>query len=371
MIKLASPDISESDIQKAAEVLRSGNLVQGENVDRFERAIAEFTGISDVVVVSSCTAALHLALLTLDFHPGDAIMVPSFTFPATANVVERIGCEVVLCEVDPQRYIVTPGLLEKALANSKTKNIRGLIIVHEFGFPAQMREIFEIAKKFNLKLIEDAACAFGTMIDGKHVGYYGDIGCFSFHPRKAITTGEGGAIVTRNRAHANLLRKLRNHGIENQSGEMRFPYAGLNYRMTDFQAALGLGQLQRFPGELSRRKVLAKTYSERMSEFKEISLPQQHAGHSWQTFMVVLQDSIDRKSLMKKMLENDVQTNLGAQALNCLDYYQRKYGYSPADFPNASTLYQRGLALPIHGRLTPDDIETIVEALRRIILRAG
>ncbi|MGH2361569.1 MAG: DegT/DnrJ/EryC1/StrS family aminotransferase, partial [bacterium] len=185
MIRLAVPDIQESDIARVVEVLRSGNLVQAREVAGFEQALAEYTGIEHVATVSSGTAALHLALLALNIRPGDAVIVPAFTFPATANVVEAVGAEVVLCDVDPTTYVMTPEAFEACIQRHRKGNLRAVVVVHEFGYPARMAEICAVARKNNLPVIEDAACALGTTSDGIHVGGFGDLGCFSFHPRKA------------------------------------------------------------------------------------------------------------------------------------------------------------------------------------------
>jgi dTDP-4-amino-4,6-dideoxygalactose transaminase len=198
MIRLASPDIQETDITRVNEVLKSGNLVQGQFVEAFEKKLVEFSKIDNCALVTSGTAALHLSLLALGIKAGDWIIVPAFTFPATANAVEIIGANVLLCDVDPTQYVVQPEEIEKVILKNPDKPIKAIIVVHEFGFPAQIKAIAEISKRYNLFLVEDSACALGTIADGYHTGYYSDLACFSFHPRKAITTGEGGAILSRN-----------------------------------------------------------------------------------------------------------------------------------------------------------------------------
>lgn len=367
LLKLVAPDIRQTDIERAVGVLKSGNLVQGENVIAFENALSSFATIPYCAVVSSGTAALHLSLIALGMRPGDCVVVPSFTFPATANVVENIGAEVVLCDVDERSYVMTPERLDAALRNNRDKNIRAVIMVHEFGYPAQIEAIARIARNHGLKLIEDAACALGTCADNQHPGYYSDIACFSFHPRKTITTGEGGAALSKNRTLVEMVKTLRNHGIVSKDGKIDFASAGLNYRMTDFQAALALGQLERFHDELYRRQLLTDLYYSQLVDCPYLHLPDKKAGHSWQSFMVVLDNHIDRDAVIELMKEKGIQVNLGAQALNCLSYFRSKYGFTDDDYPVATKLFRSGLVLPLYGSLTENNIEFICESLKDFI----
>jgi dTDP-4-amino-4,6-dideoxygalactose transaminase len=363
MIRLAVPDIQESDIARVVEVLRSGNLVQAGEVAGFEQALAEFTGIEHGAAVSSGTAALHLALLAIHIHPGDAVIVPAFTFPATANVVEAVGAEVVLCDVDPRTYVMTPEALSACIQRPGKGNIKAVIVVHEFGYPARMAEICALARRNNLRVIEDAACALGTTSDGTHVGAFGDLGCFSFHPRKAVTTGEGGLVVSRDRALIEAVKELRNHGMHMTGSTRDFVVAGLNYRMTEFQAALGAGQLVRFPQRIRDRRKLADCYRELLHDDTRVTLPASDSGHTWQTFMVMLGPGQDRDKVITVLAEKGVQANLGAQAINCLSYYRRRYGWGPDSCPVAARLYNHGLALPLHGRMIEADVREVVAAV--------
>lgn len=367
MIKLASPDIQQDDIRRCVKVLRSGNLVQGAQVKRFENAL---TGFSDDIgrfcAVSSGTAALHLALKALGISKGDRVLVPDFTFPATANVVENIGAKVLFCDVDPSTYCLTPELVENVLA-SYNGRIKALIVVHEFGFPAPVQSICDIARKNNIHVIEDAACALGTVADGHHVGYYSDCACFSFHPRKAITTGEGGAVLSRDDSFIEKIRQFRNHGIKIVNNRIDFFEAGLNYRMTDFQAALALGQLERYPSEIEKRKQLAAHYLSLLSDDTCLEVPILKEGHSLQSFMVKLNSHIHRQRTIDALAEKGVQTNLGAQALHRLHYYHARYQRMDSDYPISSQLYDRGLVLPLYGKLEEKDIRTVSEELKKVI----
>jgi perosamine synthetase len=367
LIKLASPDIRFEDIRRAVEVIKSGNLIQGKSVVAFEEALCSFSGVGHCAVVSSGTAALHLSLLAIGIKHGDVVIVPSFTFPATANVVENIGAEVLFCDVDPQSYVVTPQTIESTISGNPDKNIRAIIVVHEFGCPAEIKTISRIAKANSLKLIEDAACALGTVADGFHPGYYSDAACFSFHPRKAITTGEGGAVMSNDEEFIEKIKVLRNHGMAVKGGGIDFIAAGLNYRMTDFQAALAIGQLERFAEELRKRKVLASLYRELFHGGPGLSLPGDYEGHSWQSFMVVLDKTSNREAVISGLLAEGIQTNLGAQALNCLSYYQNKYDVTDSACPVATKLYKHGLVLPLYGKLSEEDVSGIAMQLSNFL----
>jgi dTDP-4-amino-4,6-dideoxygalactose transaminase len=367
MIKLASPDIQEKDIKNLIEVLQSGNLVEGKNVATFEEDIAKFTGIKHCTVTSSATAGLHLILKALGISKGDWVIVPSFTFPATASVVENVGAKVLFCDVDQTSYVVQPKMVEKCIKNNADKNIKAIIVVHEFGYPVQMKELSKIAKEYNLKLIEDAACALGTISNGKHVGYYSDGAVFSFHPRKAITSGEGGAVVSRKKKTIEQIKILKNHGIKRSENGIDFVEAGLNYRLSDFQAALMIGQLERFKDELAKRKQLSKVYCEQLQSVPYITLPKSSSSHSWQSYMIVLDKQIDRSSVIQYLLQHNIQSNLGAQSLPMLSYYKKKYSIKRKDHKISDVLYQRGLVLPLYGKLNKQDICYICNKLKEYL----
>lgn len=367
MIPLASPDIREADIALCNQVLQSGMLVQGQQVAAFEQAIAQFAGFGECAAVTSGTAALHLALKGLNIGPGDRVLVADFTFTATANVVENLGAECVFIDVDAQRYVLTAEILEAFIRDGHAEGCKALMLVHEFGYPADMARIAELAKNAGMAIVEDAACALGSVVDGQHVGYYGDIACFSFHPRKAITCGEGGAVLSRDPALINRIRVLRNHGITATDKGIDFTEAGLNYRLTDFQAALAIGQLSRFNAELQRRREQVALYLKLLAAQPGITLPQAHEGHSWQSFMIVLDTRHNRAEIIRQMHSAGVQTNLGAQAMHRLDYFRRHYGHAADDFPVASLLYDQGLVLPLYGKLSDAQITQVADTLQQVL----
>jgi dTDP-4-amino-4,6-dideoxygalactose transaminase len=325
MIPLAKPQICSEEIAAVENVLKSGNLLQGEQCGLFERELAKYLGVSHAVVVSSGTAALHLSLMALGVGAGDAVIVPDFTFLTTANVVEMLGARTIPVDVDPLTYNITPSGIEDALKQwNGVEKIRVVIPVHQFGCPADMTAIIRAAQQNGLFVIEDAACAIGGLHNGKKIGSFGDCACFSFHPRKIITTGEGGAIATNNTKFSAKLRRLRNHGLESTEYGLDVISPGLNYRMTDFQAALGRIQLCKLDGFIKERKGLFKIYQHFLGS-SQIDLPKDVHGHTWQTCMVVLPEHIDRNGMIGDLKNRGVETNLGSYAVHALEYYRQKY----------------------------------------------
>lgn len=370
MIRLTVPEISDEEINAVEKVLRSGNLVHGNECELLEQELAEYLGCEDVVVVSSGTAALHLALLAHRIGPGDAVVVPDFTFPATANVVELVGARPVLADVSPHTYNITPETLQYAIAKwAGPEKIRAVMPVHEFGCPVDMTGLTKVAKEHGLIVIEDAACAMGAVHAGKMAGTIGDLGCFSFHPRKAMTTGEGGAIVVHDLQLGQKLRQLRNHGMQLTDQGIRFVVAGYNYRLTNFQAAMGRVQLKHFPRWLSARSTLQKIYRRRLSATTGIKLPAEVEGHSWQTFMVTLPENIERAGVIALLKENGVESNLGAYAVHAQPYYENKYPLMTGEMSDSISrrLYEQGLALPFYAALKEAEIEIVVAALGKAI----
>ena len=269
MIKLCIPSVGEEDVQAIREVIESKNLVQGKKVLEFEKRICDYLKVKNAIAVSSGTAALHLALMALEISSGDEVIIPDFTFPATANVVEAIGGITKFVDIDLDSLCIDTSKIEEQITD-KTKVI---IPVQEFGQSADMGKIITIAKKYNLKVIEDAACALGAEYKRNMVGTIGDIGCFSLHPRKAITTGEGGIVVTNDDELAEKIRVLRNHGIKYEDGKAQFVLPGLNYRMTDIQGAMALVQMNKLKDINKKRQELAFEYSTLLSKVEGVTVP--------------------------------------------------------------------------------------------------
>lgn len=365
MIKLAKPHIPDKAIEKAVEVLKSGNLVQGIYVEKFEQTLCDYLDVKNAIVVSSGTAALHLALLALEIKKGDEVIVPAFTFPATANVVELVGAKPVFVDINLNDFCIDTSKIE----NSITKKTNAILPVHEFGQSAKMDDIIKIAKRYNLKIVEDAACALGAEFENQKLGTFGEFGCFSFHPRKAITTGEGGVVVTNDNDLARKVGLLRNHGISYKEGKVDFIAAGLNYRMTDFQAVLGIHQLEVFDNIITQRIEVANKYDNKLKEVNWIKIPYKYKNRKmvYQTYHVLLDDIIDRDEIIKYLNSNDVESNLGAQALPCLAYYKKKYKMITSNYPNAIKAYLKGLALPIGKHVDNDSINLIIKYLISVL----
>jgi perosamine synthetase len=358
-IPLMVPDIRQEDINAVMDVLRSGMLIQGDRVEEFEKNFANYIGVRNAIAVSSGTASLHLALLAIGVGKGDEVIVPAFSFMATANVVELVGAKPVFVDIEIETFNIDMKLIEQAI----TPRTKAIIPVHEFGLACDIIEICCIAKKHGLKVIEDAACALGATENKRFTGSFGEVGSFSFHPRKAITSGEGGILTTNDDELACKLRALRNHGIETQNGKTEYVIAGFNYRMTDFQAALLSSQFARFIENLESRNKLAKLYFSELQNCKRIQLPcvPDKKKHTWQSFHIVLNDDIDRDALILNLKKQGIGTNLGAQCMPFQRYFQEKYSLNCNEmFANAMRAFEQGLVLPLYSKLKAKDIKFIV-----------
>lgn len=364
-IPLASPDIQPQDIEAATEVLRSGKLVQGEKVKEFEQVLGNYLGVRHCIAVTNGTSSLQLILVALGIGAGDEVIVPAFSYIATANVVELVGARPIFIDVELSTFNIDSSKIEENIT-SKTKAI---IIVHEFGLSADTKVIKAICDRHNLFLIEDAACALGAKEYDIFAGTLGVAGSYSFHPRKAITSGEGGAIVTNDRKLAGRLRALRNHGIDpDVMSKQEFVLAGFNCRMTDIQAALLTSQLKRLPAILDKKQRIAEAYLSGISN-SQITLPtvELNKNHAWQTFHVLLSPSLEQEKVIKFLSERGIGTNYGAQCIPVQKFYREKYGYQPeCAFPNAFVAFERGLALPIYEKLSDQDVKLVINAVNEI-----
>jgi perosamine synthetase len=364
MIRLASPDIDEDDIAAVSAVLRSGNLVQGEQVRRFEERVARFVGTEHAVAVSSCTAALHLSLTALGVGPGDSVAVPTYSWPATANAIALCGARPVFVDIEPTTFNLDPARLE--VIAGETPQLRVLLPVHAFGCMADVRTVTKVADRLGAVVLEDAACALGARLDGQSAGAWGTAGCFSFHPRKSVTTGEGGVVTTNDASLARTLRALRNHGIQPGSQPPEFGMPGFNLRLTEFQAALGSSQLTKLPRLLDRRRAIAARYAE-LLEPLEVSPPfaATPEAHVYQSYVVLLPEKIaaTRGRLIEGMRARGVEVTIGTHHMPLTAYWRATSGFRLGDFPATDSVSARALSLPIHTRLQDRDLETVVEAL--------
>ncbi|NNE36625.1 MAG: DegT/DnrJ/EryC1/StrS family aminotransferase [Rhodothermales bacterium] len=361
-----SPNISEDDINAVADVLRSGMLVQGENVEALESSIAEYVGVEHAVAVSNGTATLHISLVALGVGPGDEVIIPAFSYVATANVVEIVGAECVFVDIEPDTFNIDLSKVEAAV----TSRTKAIMPVHEFGLACDIDPLVELATKHGLPVVEDAACALGATEKSKQVGSFGTVGSFSLHPRKSVTSGEGGILTTKDDNLADSFRLLRNHGMLTKDGSMDCVLPGFNYRMTDFQAALVRGQFAELDRKISHRRMLAKAYFEKLGDIVGLTLPALPEGkdHTWQTFHVVLDDGINRDMVIAGLRKEGIGTNLGAQCIPAQTFYRETYGKDCNEqFPNAMRAYEQGLALPLFDKIGTEEVDRVTESLRRVI----
>ncbi|CAN7683870.1 DegT/DnrJ/EryC1/StrS family aminotransferase [Variovorax sp. LjRoot290] len=373
ILRLSIPNLPQEAIDRTVAVLRSGQLVHGAEGEAFEAELAQHLGARHAVLVSSGTAALHLALMALGIGAGDSVLVPNFTFPATGNVVKLVGAQPVLVDVDPSSYCITPASASAALGRWRSRRdgtrLRAVIPVHEFGHPADMVELSAWAEKEGLVVIEDAACAIGAQSGGRPVGTFGAVGCFSLHPRKTLTTGEGGLLISDSGDLVRRLRRLRSHGMERTSAGMVFHEAGYNYRLTNLQSALGRAQLPHLGDWIAARRELATSYHEALQSFAAsgyLIRPASCEGHSWQTYMVVLADWLDRAAVIKALAADGIEGNLGAQCLSELPPFHG-LAASEDDMRHARRLYRQGLALPFCEQYGSEEVGRVVAALGRAI----
>lgn len=367
MIRLIYPEIGDKEIQEVSKVLKSGFLVQGKNVEKFEKKVAKYLKVKYAMAVSSGTAALHLSLIVLGIEQGDEVILSDFTFPSTGNVVALVSAKPILVDIDLKTYNIDPTKIEEKI----TPKTKAIIPVHEFGQSADMDPILKIAKQYKLYVIEDAACALGAEYKDRKCGTMGDIGCFSFHPRKAITTGEGGMIVTNNPEIAEKLRALRNHGIVNKNGKYRFEYAGFNYRMTDFQGVLGWMQMNKIDKIIERKRELAKLYDSLLKDFSGLQVPFVANGnkHIYQSYVALLNEGINRDNVIRKLKESGIETTIGTYALHSQPFYQKTYSYKKGGLKNSYNAFKQSLCLPLYRQMREEDINKIVNSLEEIIIQ--
>lgn len=383
-IPITKIELNETDIRCVIDVLQSGWIVQGKKVKEFEDRWSGFTKAKYSIAISNCSTAINLSLAALNVGFGDEVIVPSFTWIATANSVETLGAKPVFCDIDLKSFNIDVSKIERKI-NSKTKAI---IPVHLFGLSADMDAIINIAKKYNLYIIEDAACGFGAKYNNKHVGNFGDTGCFSFHPRKAITTGEGGIITTNNEKLAEKLRSMRDHGAERSDMQRHFgnkpyllpdfPYAGFNYRMTDIQASLACSQMKRAEEILIKRKEIAGKYNKFIDNIEYLSKPlvEKKYIHSYQSFVCLFNpekinlDNLDninkkRNNFMEYLQKNGISTRPGTHAVHLLKYYSEKYNLNKEDFINSYIADRCSITFPLYPTMTDEEFNYIKETIKR------
>jgi perosamine synthetase len=377
--------IGEEELRAVQLPLETGWVVQGPHVKAFEEKFSAYTGSAHAVATSSCTTALHISVAALGLKPGEEVIVPAFTWVSTANVVEYMGAKPVFCDVDLATFNIDPEAIE-ALITDRTV---GIIPVHLFGLSADMDPVMEIARKHGLWVVEDCACSFGGWYRGKHTGTFGETGCFSFHPRKSITTGEGGMITTASDELADLSRSLRDHGASRSdharhtsSGAFllsSYEYLGFNFRMTDIQGALGEVQMDRADGILDERRRRAGLYDEALAGYDWLDTPvvPDDCIHGYQAYVCLFrpeEPSFDRvhelnerrNALMAELEERGISTRQGTHSPVLTGLYAGKYDLRPEDYPRSILADRLSLALPLFPQMTDAEQETVVTELRAV-----
>ena len=367
-IPLLRPYFNSEEIEEIKKVLDSSWVSQGPKVKEFEDKIAEYLGVNYAIAVTNCTAALHLALLSLGIKKDDEVLVADYTFPATGHAVLYCGAKPVFVDIDLKTYNINPELIEEKITD-KTKAI---IPVHTFGQPAEMDTITEIAEEYNLKVIEDAACALGATYKNKFAGTVGDIGCFSFHARKGITTGEGGMVVTNNENFAEKIRNLSVFGMTSAWNREKsdkfiipeFTDVGYNYKMSDITAAVGVAQLKKLGKIIERKRDLARYWDEKLEEIDFIEAPyiSENVKHIYQSYVALIDKAINRNKLIKALTKKGVQTQIGTYASHIQPVYN-----SNQKCPNSLEIFNRALALPMYYMLREEDIDVATVHLKRAL----
>lgn len=374
IIQIAQPVTGEDEWQAVKESIMSGWITQGPKVRKFEENFAKKHEVNHALAVTSCTTGLHLALNAMGIGPGDEVIVPAFTWVSTANVVLYCGATPVFVDVSTDTFNIDPDQIAKKITN-KTKAI---IPVHLFGLCADIDSIKAIIPE-NVKILEDAACGAGAKYKGRCSGTLGDAASFSFHPRKSITTGEGGMVTTQNNSLFELMDQMRNHGAtisEEQRHQGPKPYIlpdfnllGFNYRMTDLQGSIGLVQLDKLDSIIDERAKWARWYKDQLSEINWLRLPEEpdNGRHGWQSFVTYVDPILapkTRNEIMEKLQDMGISTRPGTHAVHMLSVYKEKFGLKPNDFPGARDCDANTMAIPLHNKMVKEDYAYVVNALR-------
>ena len=392
-IPVTKPYIGEEEGKVVLDVLKSGWLVQGPMVAKFENMICQYTGAQFAKATTSCTTALHLALVALGIGPGDEVIVPSFTYVASANAVEYTGAKPVFVDIDLDTFNIATEKVEEYLEWTRNDaRVKAIMPVHRFGLCADMDAVMKLAKKQHLLVIEDAACALGSLFNARHAGTFGEVGCYSFHPRKLITTGEGGMLVTNIEDINAKLNSLRDHGTSlsdfarHEAGAVLLPdfnILGYNYRMTDMQGAIGVEQLKKIQYIIDQRARIAKMYDAAFSNIPDLATPIVPSGykHTYQSYVVTLvgpkPEKMDlnkleklheaRNMVMLKLSEKGIAARQGTSAVHSLGYYSRKYGYKKHDFPMSLQADYLTISLPIYPQMTEDEQAYVIETMLKVM----
>ncbi|TAJ12118.1 DegT/DnrJ/EryC1/StrS family aminotransferase [Marinilabiliaceae bacterium JC017] len=385
-------DIPYSRVQLAGnedrylkEVLESGWLTTSSKALQFEKSFAGYVGAKYACAVNSCTAALHLAIEALGIKEGDSVLIPTMTFTATAEIVRYLGANPVFCDVEYDTCLISPKILRQAI--NRNDNIKAIILVHYGGHASDMytpdgKGIMDICKNQNIYLVEDAAHAFPTKFEGRYVGSFGDVTCFSFYANKTITTGEGGMLVTNDEAIYNRAKIMRLHGIDRDiwnrftSAKCKWEYdiiaPGYKYNMSDISAAIGLAQLEKAEYFREQRQRCALVYFSELNDISSIDLPvffQSIEHHAWHLFPIKIKPGspVDRNSFIELMSEKGIGTSVHYKPLHRMTYYKETFNLNSNDFPNAERIWKGTVSLPIYPSLSDVELKYICQTIREIL----
>jgi len=375
MIPIAKPYLTSEEAQAAYDTILTGWITQGPRVAEFEEKFASYTGAKYAVAVSNCTTALHLAMIVAGIKEDDEVICPSMSYVATANSIKYVGAKPVFAEINPDNYNLDVKDTEKKIT-AKTKAI---LLVHQIGMPADIDAFKKLADKHNLKLIEDAACAAGSSYKGGKIGSHSELVCFSLHPRKVISTGDGGFITTNREDYYQRMKLLRQHGmsvndrVRHESSKIIFEdhiEVGYNYRMTDIQAAVGIKQLEKLDWIVSERRKIADKYNAAFKDIENIQLPIEEKGYfsNYQSYSIYLKDEcpISRNELMQKMLDAGISTRRGIMTSHRETAYKTEC--AGLSLPVSEKSADRSIILPLYIPMKEEDINKVIEVFRSILV---
>jgi perosamine synthetase len=375
MIPIAKPYLTADEAQAAYDTILTGWITQGPRVAEFEEKFAKYTGAKFAVAVSNCTTALHLAMIVAGVKEGDEVICPSMSYVATANSIKYVGAKPVFAEVNPKTYNLDVVDTERKIT-SKTKAI---LLVHQIGMPADIDAFTKLADKYNLKLIEDAACAAGSAYQNKKIGSHSELVCFSLHPRKVISTGDGGFITTNRDDYYQRMKLLRQHGmsvndrVRHESSKVIFEdhiEVGYNYRMTDIQASVGIKQLEKLDWIVAERRKIALQYNEAFSDIDFIRLPVEEEGYfsNYQSYSIYLKGNcpIGRNELMQKMLDAGIATRRGIMTSHRETAYKTEY--ADVSLPISENACDNSIILPLYIPMKSEDVKKVIETFKANIM---
>ena len=371
IIKISEPVFSSDEINNLKKVIKSGWLTQGKYVQSFENYFSELHEVKHSLATTSCTTALHLILSALNIKRGDEVIVPSFTWVSTVNSILYCGAKPILVDIS----LKTLNVSEKEIQKKINKKTKAILLVNLFGYPFDVKKLRKnISKK--IKIIEDSACATGAKIGGKFVGHYSDASAFSFHPRKIITTGEGGMVTTNSKYLFKKMSILRNHGatplkVNKPHLMAKFNTLGYNYRMSDLQGAVGYAQLKKLKNFLNFRRKFSSYYEKELNDLNWLQTPKINKGinHSWQAYVCLVnkkKSKYTRNKIIEKLSQKGIFCRPGTHAVHNLDYFAKKYSFKPSSFPNSDYADKNSIALPLHNNMKKKDFEKVIKEIKKL-----